>query len=91
VLDNPEPFSNRCPECKRNLPLVDMFLLFDRAAGFLPPRPQKRDRHRAQALSRLAAFKRPPSGLALIVSSTVAMLGMSGLMMVSGNSARFTP
>ena len=41
------------------------FLLFDRAAGFLPPRPRIVAGRRAQGVSRLAAFRRPPSGLGL--------------------------
>jgi hypothetical protein len=36
------------------------FLLFDRAAGFLPPRPRIVAGRRAQMLSRLAALQRPP-------------------------------
>src|SRR5215471_13174825 len=39
---------------------VPPFLLFDRAAGFLSPRPRIVAGRRAQGVSRLAAFQRPP-------------------------------
>ena len=52
------------------------FFLFDRAAGFLPPRPRIVAGRRAQMLSRLAALQRPhPPGLRpLQQSSTTAGL-----------------
>src|SRR6516165_4473435 len=39
---------------------VPPFLLFDRAAGFLSPRPRIVAGRRAQGVSRLSAFQRPP-------------------------------
>jgi hypothetical protein len=50
-MSSPPPrfFLSSCP-----------FLLFDRAAGFLPPRPRIVAGRRAQMLSRLAALQRPP-------------------------------
>src|SRR5262245_6569849 len=52
------------------------FLLFDRAAGFLPPRPRIVAGRRAQMLSRLAALQRPhpPGAWPLQQSSTTAGL-----------------
>jgi hypothetical protein len=65
-------------------------IFLDRHVSFVRPRRRlssaptaKRECQRAQTLSRLAALMRPPSGLALIVSSTLDMLGMSGLMRTS--------
>ena len=57
---------------------VPPFLLFDRAAGFLSPRPRIVAGRRAQGVSRLAAFQRPPSGSAFTRPSTTAGLDGSG-------------
>ena len=56
------------------------FLLFDRAAGFLPPRPRIGAGRRAQMLSRLAALQRPhPAGAsAFTASSNDGRLDRSG-------------
>jgi hypothetical protein len=54
------------------------FLLFDRAAGFLSPRPRIVAGRRAQGVSRLAAFQRPPSGLGLYTTEHDGRLDGSG-------------
>jgi len=54
------------------------FLLFDRAAGFLAPRPRIVAGRRAQGVSRLAAFQRPPSGLGLYTTEHDGRLDGSG-------------
>ena len=56
------------------------FLLFDRAAGFLPPRPRIVAGRRAQMLSRLAALQRPhpPGGSAFTAIEHDGRLDGSG-------------
>jgi hypothetical protein len=56
------------------------FLLFDRAAGFLPPRPRIVAGRRAQMLSRLAALQRPhpPGASAFTAIEHDARLDRSG-------------
>jgi hypothetical protein len=70
-MSSPPPlfFLSSCP-----------FLLFDRAAGFLPPRPRIGAGRRAQMLSRLAALQRPhPAGAsAFTASSNDGRLDRSG-------------
>src|SRR5215471_7829984 len=59
---------NGCATCCRC-----PFLLFDRAAGFLPPRPRGKERpSRADAVKAGRFCLRPPSGSALTESSTTA-------------------
>jgi hypothetical protein len=61
-MSSPPPlfFLSSCP-----------FLLFDRAAGFLPPRPRIGVGRRAQMLSRLAALQRPhPAGASAFTASS---------------------
>ena len=78
------PFSNRSLGCKHNFHADHFFCSTAPQAFFRPDR--NRTGRRAQTLSRLAAFRRPPPGLVLIAASTAAHLRMSGCRVVRASS-----
>jgi hypothetical protein len=69
---------NGSQPCMITPPLSRPFLLFDRAAGFLPPRPPKMPRPARAETVKADPFQGHPKGSALTASSTTATLAISG-------------
>jgi hypothetical protein len=65
------PWRGMGPQPWMITPFIRAFLLFDRAAGFVPPRPQYAEAS-AQRLSRQVGFRGTRRGSALRASSTMA-------------------